>query len=119
MKFIVDECAGPSVARYLASLDFDVYSVSDTSPGWKDERVLQKANEESRILITNDKDFGELIFKQKLCHSGVIFMRLEDERVANKIAVLKRFFENYPDIDLSGFVVLTEQIVRVSQLPKK
>lgn len=63
MKFIVDECTSPSVARYLISLGFDVYSLSDTSPGWKDEQVLQKANEESRILITNDKDFGELIFR--------------------------------------------------------
>ena len=43
-------------------------------------------------------------------------MRLEDEGVANKIAVLKRFFENYPDIDLTGFVVIAENMVRISKM---
>jgi predicted nuclease of predicted toxin-antitoxin system len=117
IKFIVDECTGPSVGRFLVSLGYDVYSVSDASPGWKDEQVLQKANAENWILVTNDKDFGELIFKQKLQHSGVTFMRLEDERITNKIIVLKNFFENYPDLDLSGFVVLTEKVVRLSKFP--
>ena len=115
MKFIVDECTGPSVARSPISLGHDVYSVSEVSPGWKDEQVLQKANAENRVLITNDKDFGTLIFKQKLNHSGVVFMRLEDERIANKITVLARFFENYPDFDLSDFIVLTEKGARVSK----
>lgn len=118
MKFIVDECAGPSVARFLISLGHDVYSVPDSSPGWKDEQVLQKANEESRVMVTNDKDFGELIFKKKLQHSGVIFMRLENERIANKIQVLKSFFDNYPDLDLTGFIVLTEKVVRFSKFSK-
>ncbi len=45
----------------------------------------------------------------------MIFMRLENERIANKIQVLKSFFDNYPDLDLSGFIVLTEKVVRFSK----
>lgn len=46
------------------------------------------ANKEECILITLDKDFGELVFKEKLIHSGVIFLRLKDESVENKKKVL-------------------------------
>jgi predicted nuclease of predicted toxin-antitoxin system len=66
MKFIVDECTGPNVAKWLTQQGNDVYSVADESHGISDEQVLEKAVAEQRILITNDKDFGEMIFKQHL-----------------------------------------------------
>ena len=43
MKFVVDECTGPSVAKWLTESGHDVYSVADESRGWTDEQVLQKA----------------------------------------------------------------------------
>ncbi|MEA3222434.1 MAG: DUF5615 family PIN-like protein [Thermodesulfobacteriota bacterium] len=55
-----------------------------------DEGILQKAVVDNYILITNDKDFGEMIFREGKRHKGVIFLRLEDERDVNKIEVLKQ-----------------------------
>ncbi len=63
MKFLVDECTGPKVARWLTENGYDVYSIADQSPGWTDREVLEKAVTENRVLITNDKDFGFLILK--------------------------------------------------------
>lgn len=118
MLFIVDECAGPSVARFLESLSHEVYSVPDLSPGWKDYQVLQKATESRGIIVTNDKDFGELIFKKRLPHYGVILMRLKDERVPNKITVLSHFLDSYPQIiQPNDFIVLTEESYRVTKFP--
>ena len=85
MKFLVDECTGPVVAKWLKNLHHDVFSVYDEARGLDDESIINKANEENYILITNDKDFGELIFRLKKLHKGVILLRLEDERTANKI----------------------------------
>ena len=59
MRFLVDECTGPVVARWLSSRSHDVFSVFDDARGMTDDEVLAKAIAEQRILITNDKDFGE------------------------------------------------------------
>lgn len=54
------------------------------------------ALDEGRILITNDKDFGEKVFRDGRPHCGVILLRFEDERAASKIAVLSHLLRQYP-----------------------
>lgn len=116
MRFIVDECTGPTVSMWLAEQGHDVYSVSLHSPGWKDNQVLALANEEKRIIITNDRDFGELIYKFKHTHEGVVFMRLSDETINNKIAVLKRLFDSYASsINHESYITVTEESVRIKR----
>ncbi len=61
LKFLVDECTGAKVSDALSEDGFSAEYVGRVMKGAKDERVLQKALEEDRILITNDKDFGEII----------------------------------------------------------
>ena len=60
MRFLVDECTGPAVARWLRGLKHDVFSIYEENSGLDDNGVLQKAVTDNRILITNDKDFGEM-----------------------------------------------------------
>ena len=113
MKFIVDECTGPTVAKWLTMEGHDVVSVSPDRKGITDKEILKIAVKETRILITNDKDFGELIFKQKLPHCGVIFLRLIDETAKNKIIVLKNLVDHHNKIiDKGRFVVVTENNIR-------
>ncbi|RRA98745.1 DUF5615 family PIN-like protein [Larkinella rosea] len=119
MKFIVDECTGPRVADWLIEKGFDVFSVFRQGRGMKDIQILQKATEEQRIIITNDRDFGELIFKTGLPHKGVIFMRLKDETSGNKVEILSRFFETNIDlINNVNFIVVTEESIRVRMIRK-
>jgi predicted nuclease of predicted toxin-antitoxin system len=59
MRFLVDECTGPAVAEWLRQQKHEIFSVYDQARGLDDDAVLQKAVAENRILITNDKDFGE------------------------------------------------------------
>ena len=80
-----------------------------------DDTVLQIATTDDRILITNDKDFGEMIFREGRPHRGVILLRLEDERPHNKIAVLRRLIEQRGDPLSANFVVATETTVRVAR----
>jgi predicted nuclease of predicted toxin-antitoxin system len=81
-----------------------------------DDEILQKAVADNRILITNDKDFGEMIFREGKAHRGVILLRLEDERVANKMGVLERLLEQYADQLAGNFVVATKSTVRIVHL---
>lgn len=91
MKFLIDECTGPAVAKWLMKKGYNVFSVFEETPGISDDAVLDRAREENRILITNDKDFGEKIYRQQKSHQGVILLRLKNERSKNKIKVLKEF----------------------------
>jgi len=116
MRFIVDECTGPSVAQWLREQKHEVFSIYDDSRGLDDESILQKAAAEDYILITNDKDFGELIFRDKKTHKGVVLLRLDDERAANKIRVLKILIERYADQLNNNFVVVTENAVRITRV---
>jgi len=113
MRFLVDECTGPAVAKWLRSLHHDVFSAYDEARGLDDDRIIEKANLGNYILITNDKDFGEIIFRMRKPHKGVILLRLEDERSENKIAVVHRVLELYSDKLANNFVIVTEKTVRI------
>ena len=65
-------------------------------------------------MITNDKDFGEMVFRERHHHHGIIFLRLDDERSANKIDVLRQLLANYSDKLPEEFVTVTESKVRFS-----
>jgi predicted nuclease of predicted toxin-antitoxin system len=62
MKFLVDECTGPAVARWLEQQGYDVSSIYDQARGVDDDEVIKIAQDEGRILITNDRGFGEKVF---------------------------------------------------------
>ena len=115
MRFLVDECTGPQVAEWLQSQGHEIFSVFDESRGIEDDEVIQKAYTENWILITNDKDFGEKVYRERRPHRGVIFMRLEDEGAVNKIEVLRRLLEGYADKLADRVVVVTDPRVRFAR----
>jgi len=115
MRFLVDECTGPAVARWLREQKHIVFSVYEEARGIDDESVIAKAFAENWIVITNDKDFGEKIYRQRRPHKGVVLLRLEDERAANKIVALRRLLEGYAGQLANQFVVVTENRVRFAR----
>lgn len=116
MRFLVDECTGPAVARWLRAQQHDVFSVYEEARGVDDDEVIQRAFAENRILITNDKDFGEKVYREQLPHKGVILLRLADERQAIKIDVLERLLSVYADRIAGQFVVVTETRIRFARI---
>lgn len=114
MKFLADENIGFKVISPLRNLGFDIKSILEIARGTKDENVLSLANKEKRILITTDKDFGELVFVNKLVHHGVILLRLRDESSENKLKVLQSLFETRLDELRGMFTIVTEYSVRIA-----
>jgi predicted nuclease of predicted toxin-antitoxin system len=115
MRFLVDESTGPAVALWLRQQGHQVFSVYDEARGMDDEKVIQKAFTENWILLTNDKDFGEKVYRDKYSHKGVILLRLEDERSPMKIETIKKLLEGYSDRLPNQFIVVTEKGVRFAQ----
>ena len=117
MRFIVDECTGPAVARWRRAQKHWVFSVYDEARGIADDAIIQKGFTESWIIITNAKDFGEKVYRERRPHKGVILLRLDDERPTNKIAILQRLLAHYAEQLPDQFVAATETQVRFARIP--
>ena len=115
MRFLVDECTGPAVTEWLRREKHEVFSVYDEARGMDDDVIIQKAFAENWILITNDKDFGEKIYREKYSHHGIVLLRLDDERAIVKIETLRRLLQSYADQLPGQFVVVTETRVRFAR----
>ena len=115
MRFLVDECAGPRLARWLKKQGHEVFSVYEEARGMRDDDIIQKAFTENWILITNDKDFGEKVYREGQSHKGLIILRLQDERTVVKIETIRRLIESYGDKLADRFVVATEKRVRFAR----
>ncbi|MHB0876976.1 MAG: DUF5615 family PIN-like protein [Anaerolineae bacterium] len=112
MRFVVDECTGPTVAKWLREQGHDVLSIYDTHRGASDDEVLALAVSQSRVIITNDKDFGEMVYRRRMQHAGLVLLRLADERAASKVDVISRLLAQYADRIPGRYVVATESGVR-------
>ena len=75
MKLLADESAeGPTVYA-LRAAGHEVLFVAEISPGIADRAVLEIARREEALLLTADKDFGELVFRNREPHRGVLLIR--------------------------------------------
>ncbi|MBU2611845.1 MAG: DUF5615 family PIN-like protein [Chloroflexi bacterium] len=115
MRFLLDECAGPAVARWLQEQGYDVFSVYEQARGMDDDEIVEKAYLEKRVLITNDKDYGEKIYREGKLHKGIVLLRLADERASSKIKVIQHLLRNYSEKLPDNFIVATERRVRIAK----
>jgi len=115
-KFLIDECIGRKLYQALLEKDYDVKFVTEFMKGSTDNEVLTFAEKENRVLITNDKDFGELIFRLKMPSSGVILLRLKNNHAINKINYTLYAIKNFEDKLSTNFIVVSEKQIRVRSL---
>lgn len=110
MKLVADESVDSGIISRLRQLGISVISISEVSSGIKDSEVLKIAAENQILLITEDKDFGELAYRLKLVHSGILLIRLSDtprkERISIVADTIDKHFEklrcNFSVINKSG-----------------
>jgi predicted nuclease of predicted toxin-antitoxin system len=117
VRFLVDECTGPAVARWLRSQGHEVFSVYEQARGMHDAKVIAMACSGEWILVTNDKDFGERVFREGQAHRGVVLLRLEDETARNKISVVRELLTSYADRLTDSFAVVSDTHVRFGKAP--
>lgn len=113
MRFIVDESTGFSVARYLRDEGHDVLSVAEDMPQAYDDDILARAVEDNRILLTNDKDFGDLVFRRGRQHRGIVLFRLQDDSAGNRVRMMRLVLEQHAAQLQNHFVVVTDNGIRI------
>lgn len=114
MKLLLDQNVETRIATFLTGRGHEVTRIGrDHAAGLADEEVLAIAKREGRLLVTNDTDFGELIFQRHLSHAGGILLRFPADATAQSNgAALEQAFATHRD-HLAGFLVVTPRGVRV------
>lgn len=112
MKFLADENISKSVVVWLREKGYDVLWIAENHRQLFDEKVLQLAFREKRILLTNDNDFGEFVFRQRLKHKGIILFRLRSESKEFYFSILEILLKSFSQKLEQSFTVVSENQVR-------
>ena len=106
MKLLLDTCVWGGAKKTLASSGHDVVWTGDWAEDPGDEEILAIANNEDRILVTLDKDFGEIAIVKRKPHSGIL--RLVNLSAINQGIVCLRVIEEYGKVLQSGAIITVE-----------
>ena len=117
MRFLVDENLGRRLVRALHERGHDVSWVVDHMQGRRDQDILAAANAEERIVITNDPDFGALVFHGHAACHGVILLRLHDASFETVTDMILAAIDQYGPQLAGQFSVITDQSIRLRRLP--
>ena len=112
MRFLVDESVGNKFANLMKNFGYDAIFVGEIMPEEDDSAVLSFAEHERRILITADKDFGELIFKLGVPSIGVILLRTLKKDPQRRFDMIKEALDKAK----GKFIVVKEGQIRVRSL---
>ena len=112
MNFLADECCDAGLVESLRNDGHNVLYIMEEKPGATDDEVLLIALNSNRILITEDMDFGEFVYRFKKPAKGIILIRIDVKERHLKWERLRKLIENYPDRLKGRFVVIDTQKFR-------
>ena len=118
MKFLADKsCAGPVVFA-LRETGHDVLAIAETAKGVADEQVMERALSERRVLITEDRDFGELVYAHGHRSAGVILVKFHSRARRVKPAAVVEAVAKLGARLQDGFAVVQPGRVRIARRPQ-
>ena len=117
MRFLADESVDQPIVNSPRDKDYHVDYITEISPGISDEEVLVLAKEKDAILITGDKDFGNLIFRLGMLSAGIILYRLAGLGNNEKAALVLKVVEDYIEELSESFTVISTDHIRIKNLP--
>lgn len=115
-KFLIDESTGRKTFDLLIAAGFEAKFVGDLFRRAPDEKIIAFAEKENFAVITDDKDFGELVFRAGNKSSGVILFRTKSVNAHERVELLKATLKTNIKIE-KNFIVITENSVRVKKIP--
>ena len=113
MKLIADESVDTQIVEQLRGNGHEVTSVAELAPGMDDPEVLARANADQAVLLTADKDFGELVFRQGQVHAGVVLIRLAGLGADKKAAIAVSAVNQHASELAGAFAVISPASVRI------
>jgi len=116
MNFVADEGVDCCIVDRLRQGGHRVWYVAEMEPGVHDNAVLDMANREAALLLTADKDFGEMIFRQHRFCGGIILLRLAGLSAARKAEIVVAAVNQSQSELAGGFTVVAPGICRTRRL---
>lgn len=111
--FLADENVDKVIIERLRADGHDVAWVSEMQPGITDDQVMAIANDQGRVLLTGDKDFGELVFRQGLITTGVVLLRLAGLAASGKADAVATAIRDHGHEFRDAFAVVSPGLVRI------
>lgn len=118
LRFLADESCDFAVVRALRADGYDVVAVSEVTRCSTDHEVIAKAYKEKRILITEDKDFGWLVFASLADDAGVILIRFPGNLRKTLVQVIRRLVQEQGENLHNAFVIVQPGHIRIRRLPR-
>jgi predicted nuclease of predicted toxin-antitoxin system len=115
MEILADESIDRQTAERLRQDQHTVWYIAKMHPGVPDDEVLALANRETAVLLTADRDFGELVFRQRRLSAGIVLVRLAGMSPANRATLVARVIGEYGNRLSGTFTVITPGTVRIRQ----
>jgi predicted nuclease of predicted toxin-antitoxin system len=116
VKLVLDESIERQIADALKSEGYQIWYILDMERGISDDKVLALANSNDAILLTADKDFGELVFRKNMISVGVVLLRIFGLANSEKAALALRVMEEHGTEMLNAFTVVTTESVRIRRI---
>jgi predicted nuclease of predicted toxin-antitoxin system len=113
VKLLGDEGVDAAIVARLRADGHDVVYVAELSPSITDQAVLELANGDERILVTADKDFGELVFRLRQVAFGVLLVRLPGLSSASKAEAVSELVREHGHEMARAFTVVSPGLVRI------
>ena len=116
MNLFADESVDKPIVERLRQASHDVVYVAELAPSITDDEVLREANGRSAVLVTADKDFGELVVRLGLPAFGVVLVRMNPADSAAKLSRLREVLQHHAARLAGSFVVVDESKTRFRPL---
>ena len=113
MNFFADESVDHPIVERLRADGHDVLAVAEMAPSIPDDTVLAHANQRGDVLLTGDKDFGELVFRQHQVTAGVVLIRLAGLSAETKAGIVSAALREHGAELLHAFTVISPGMVRI------
>ncbi len=114
MNLLADESVDRQIVERLRQDGHDVLYIAEVEPSISDSIVFDRANEKSALLVTGDKDFGEIIFQDnRLSSGGVVLLRLVGLSAEKKAEIVSDTFREYGAEFANHFSVIAPGKVRI------
>jgi predicted nuclease of predicted toxin-antitoxin system len=117
VQFLADESCDFAVVRALRTAGFDVVAVAEIAPRLTDRAVVERAIQGRRVVLTEDKDFGQLVYSSQRPGPGIILIRFPATVRKTLPAALLDLVGKGDQKIIGHFVVLQPGRVRVRRLP--
>lgn len=113
---IADENIDFSIIKAIRNLGVDVYSIAESNSGITDSEVIELSLKLSKVILTEDKDFGEWVYAHNVKGISVILLRYEYQETSEITSILIKLLSNRIDDLKSKFTTVTTRKVRVRSL---